>query len=125
MSTKMALEGIKVIDGSQVAAVPIAARNLGDFGADVIHVENTEGGDYMRVFQETTSETGGAPVSDFNYCWETYNRNKRSMSLDLNHIPAAALLSPQKDSPNSKSVMPMGPKICSPTYSLSVLPVAL
>ena len=34
----MALEGIKVIDCSQVAAVPIAARNLGDFGADVIHV---------------------------------------------------------------------------------------
>jgi len=36
----MALEGIKVIDCSQVAAVPMAARILGDFGADVIKIEN-------------------------------------------------------------------------------------
>ena len=40
MTTPMALEGIKVIECSQLAAVPICARNLGDFGADVIHVEN-------------------------------------------------------------------------------------
>ncbi len=79
----MALEGIKVIDCSQVAAVPIAARNLGDFGADVIHVENPDGGDYFRIFQETTSESGGAAPSDFNYGWENFNRNKRSMTLDL------------------------------------------
>lgn len=34
------LEGIKVIDLSQVAAVPMCARFLADFGADVIHVEH-------------------------------------------------------------------------------------
>ena len=79
----MALEGIKVIDCSQVAAVPIAARNLGDFGADVIHVENPTTGDYFRVFQETTVESGQACPSDFNYGWEAFNRNKRSMTLDL------------------------------------------
>jgi formyl-CoA transferase len=45
-----ALEGIKVIDCSQVAAVPMAARHLGDFGADVIHIENPTTGDYWRVF---------------------------------------------------------------------------
>jgi crotonobetainyl-CoA:carnitine CoA-transferase CaiB-like acyl-CoA transferase len=46
MST--ALKGIKVIDCSQVAAVPMCARILGDFGADVIHVENPVTGDYWR-----------------------------------------------------------------------------
>ncbi len=79
----MALEGIKVIDCSQVAAVPIAARHLGDFGADVIHVENPTTGDYFRVFQEATSEAGGCAPCDFNYGWEAFNRNKRSMTLDL------------------------------------------
>jgi len=78
-----ALEGIKVIDCSQVAAVPIAARNLGDFGADVIHVENPTTGDYFRVFQETTTETGGGAPSEFNYGWEAFNRNKRSITVDL------------------------------------------
>lgn len=38
-----ALEGIKVVDLSQVAAVPMAARHLADFGADVIHIENLVG----------------------------------------------------------------------------------
>lgn len=79
----MALEGIKVIDCSQVAAVPIAARHLGDFGADVIHVEHPVTGDYWRAFQEAQTESGGACPSDFDYNWENFNRNKRSITLDL------------------------------------------
>ncbi len=55
----MALEGVKVIDCSQVAAVPIAARHLGDFGADVIHVEHPVTGDFWRGFQEAQTEGGG------------------------------------------------------------------
>jgi crotonobetainyl-CoA:carnitine CoA-transferase CaiB-like acyl-CoA transferase len=46
-----ALKGIKVIDVSQVAAVPICARHLGDFGADVLHIENPKTGDSWRVLQ--------------------------------------------------------------------------
>jgi len=88
----MALEGIKVIDCSQVAAVPIAARNLGDFGADVIHVENPTTGDYFRIFQETTSASGGCAPSDFNYGWENFNRNKRSMTLDLKKENGRAIM---------------------------------
>jgi len=81
---RMALEGVKVIDCSQVAAVPIAARHLGDFGADVIHVEHPVTGDFWRGFQEAQTEGGGgASPSDFNYNWEAFNRNKRSMTLNL------------------------------------------
>jgi crotonobetainyl-CoA:carnitine CoA-transferase CaiB-like acyl-CoA transferase len=79
----MAFEGIKVIDCSQVAAVPIAARILGDFGADVIHIENPTTGDYWRVFKDAQAEQGGGCPSDFDYNWENYNRNKRSCTVDL------------------------------------------
>jgi len=70
------LEGIKVIDISQVIAGPIAARHLADFGADVIHVENPQTGDSWR----------GQPVdvvSEIDYNWEAWNRNKQSIAVDL------------------------------------------
>jgi crotonobetainyl-CoA:carnitine CoA-transferase CaiB-like acyl-CoA transferase len=78
-----ALEGIKVIDVSQVAAVPVAARHLADFGAEVIHVENPATGDFWRTYQAGQGRgTAGVP-SDINYNWENFNRNKRSLTLDL------------------------------------------
>jgi len=77
-----ALEGIKVIDISQVVAVPIGARHLGDFGADVIHVEHPQRGDFWRSHQ--AGQGGGNGVaSEVNYNWESFNRNKRSLALDL------------------------------------------
>ena len=79
----MALDGIKVIDCSQVAAVPMAARILGDFGADVIHIENPTTGDYWRYFKDAQAEQGGGCPSEFDYNWENFNRNKRSCTVDL------------------------------------------
>ena len=82
------LEGIKVVDLSQVAAVPMAARHLADFGADVIHVEPPLTGDSWRYFRPGSSMYG-PPGSDVaaagyvDYNWENYNRNKRSVSIDL------------------------------------------
>ena len=79
----IALEGLKVIDCSQVAAVPMCARHLGDFGADVIHIENPTTGDYWRVFKDAQASQGTGCPSDFDYNWENYNRNKRSVTVDL------------------------------------------
>jgi len=79
----MALEGIKVIDVSQVAAVPMCARHLADFGADVLHIENAATGDSWRNLQ---AGAGGGPAgipSDLPYNWEAFNRNKRSVAIDL------------------------------------------
>lgn len=76
------LEGIKVIDLSQVAAVPMAARYLADFGAEVIHIEHPVRGDFWRTLQAGQGGTSGAP-SDIPYVWETYNRNKRSLTTDV------------------------------------------
>jgi crotonobetainyl-CoA:carnitine CoA-transferase CaiB-like acyl-CoA transferase len=81
--TIMALEGIKVLDVSQVAAVPMCARHLADYGADVLHIENAVTGDSWRNLQ---AGHGGGPAgipSDIPYNWEAFNRNKRSVAIDL------------------------------------------
>ena len=38
------LEGVKVLDFSRIGAGPIGAQMLGDLGADIIKVEDVEGG---------------------------------------------------------------------------------
>jgi crotonobetainyl-CoA:carnitine CoA-transferase CaiB-like acyl-CoA transferase len=47
---RLPLSGITVIDCGQVIAGPTAAMLLGDFGAEVIKVENPGGGDQIRNF---------------------------------------------------------------------------
>jgi crotonobetainyl-CoA:carnitine CoA-transferase CaiB-like acyl-CoA transferase len=88
---KMALEGIKVIDVSQVIAVPVAARHLADFGAEVIHVEHPEHGDSWRGFLAGVG--GGSSVaSNIDYNWEAWNRNKKSLTLDLGSETGRAII---------------------------------
>ena len=66
-----ALAGIRVIDAGQIIAGPFAATLLGEFGADVIKVEQPGIGDAARGAQ------GNAPEFAQN------SRNKRSVTLDL------------------------------------------
>ena len=47
MSTKLALEGVRVIELCNVAAGPFCGMLLADMGADVIKVENPNGGDTL------------------------------------------------------------------------------
>jgi crotonobetainyl-CoA:carnitine CoA-transferase CaiB-like acyl-CoA transferase len=86
-----ALKGIKVIDVSQVAAVPMCARHLADFGADVIHIENPKSGDSWRGVQEGHGGNAG-PYSKINYNWEHYNRNKKSITVDLSSDEGKAII---------------------------------
>ena len=79
------LEGIKVIDISRVAAAPMCARHLADFGADVIHIENPRTGDFFRTYLASMQELHAAAPSEFDYLWENYNRNKRSATIDIAH----------------------------------------
>jgi crotonobetainyl-CoA:carnitine CoA-transferase CaiB-like acyl-CoA transferase len=87
-----ALEGIKVIDISQVAAVPMCARHLADFGADVIHIERPVIGDSWRFYQTNQMAAMNAAPSPINYNWEVYNRNKRSIALDLKYKSGRKIL---------------------------------
>lgn len=76
------LEGIKVVEMAQVAAGPMAGRLLADWGAEVIHIEHPVRGDIYRS-QSAGHRGGRAIVSDINYNIENYNRNKKSISLDM------------------------------------------
>ncbi|MGE3918062.1 MAG: CaiB/BaiF CoA transferase family protein, partial [Hyphomicrobiaceae bacterium] len=75
------LAGVTVLDLSRVLAGPYCGLMLADMGADVIKIENTDGGDDTRNFTEP-SYNG---VSTY---FLTMNRNKRSVALDLK-APAA------------------------------------
>ena len=67
------LHGIRVVELSTMITAPFAGMLLADMGADVIKVENPDGGDPFRQY-------GGGDYSA-QFC--SYNRNKRSVALSL------------------------------------------
>ena len=72
----MPLSDIRVVECGQVIAGPLAGTFLGDLGADVVKVEPHRG----ELFRTDRRRLDGEP---FNPGFELYNRNKRSLSLDL------------------------------------------
>ena len=73
---KLPLQGIKVIDFSQILAGPFCTMLLADMGADVVKVEKPNGGDDTRRY--------GPPfIEGESAAFLTLNRNKRSIVLDL------------------------------------------
>ena len=78
------LSGIKVLDLGTMIAGPVAATLLGDFGAEVVKVEQPQGGDPMR---------GIGPFADGESLWfNVEGRNKKSLALDLRLAEGQALL---------------------------------
>jgi crotonobetainyl-CoA:carnitine CoA-transferase CaiB-like acyl-CoA transferase len=67
------LQGVRVVELSTMITGPLAGMLLADLGASVIKIESREGGDPFRYFR------GGFYGGHFI----SYNRNKRSLSLDL------------------------------------------
>ncbi|MCB2077469.1 MAG: CoA transferase [Novosphingobium sp.] len=74
------LEGIKIVEVAMWAFVPACGGMLSDLGADVIKVEPPTG-DPLRGLQIGSIGNGSGPKID--YSWESYNRGKRSITLDL------------------------------------------
>lgn len=72
---KQALQGMRVVDLTQVLAGPYCTMVLGDMGADVIKVEKAGGGDDTRKM--------GPYINEESYMYMMVNRNKRGMCLDL------------------------------------------
>src|SRR3954468_12783601 len=70
-----ALAGIRVVEVGNFMAAPFCTLQLGDLGADVVKVENPDGGDQVRA---TAPFIGGESSSFIRL-----NRNKRSLALDL------------------------------------------
>ena len=76
-----ALDGLLVVDFTRVVAGPACTQTLADFGAEVIKIENPEGGDDTRAYEH--AEIGGESAA-----YLSLNRNKRGIALDLT-APAA------------------------------------
>ena len=70
------LAGVRVLDLTRVLAGPYCAMVLADMGADVIKVENPDGGDESRGFLQPD-------YYGHSTYFLTVNRNKRSVALDL------------------------------------------
>ena len=69
------LEGVKVLDLTNIMAGPYCAMVLGDLGAEVIKIENFPEGDSSRRFDPK--------VNGESYCFAVLNRNKKSLALDM------------------------------------------
>jgi crotonobetainyl-CoA:carnitine CoA-transferase CaiB-like acyl-CoA transferase len=71
-----ALDGLLVVDFTRVVAGPACTQTLGDFGAEVIKIENPEGGDDSRHYEH-------ADLAGESAAFISLNRNKRGIALDL------------------------------------------
>ena len=76
-----ALDGLLVVDFTRVVAGPACTQTLADFGAEVIKIENPDGGDDTRHYEH--AEIGGESAA-----FLSLNRNKRGIALDFTN-PAA------------------------------------
>ena len=69
------LDGVRVVEFATLAAGPMVGTALGEFGAEVIKVEQPGAGDPMRTWGERREGIG--------LVWKSVSRNKRCVTLDL------------------------------------------
>ena len=88
MNSSSPLEGVRVLAVEQYGAGPWATMLLADLGAEVIKVENPgSNGDIGRYVPPYTAE------QDSIY-FQSFNRNKKSITLDLQHERTREVLHP-------------------------------
>jgi len=79
-----ALDGLLVVDFTRVVAGPACTQTLADFGAEVIKIENPDGGDDTRHYEH-------ADLAGESAAFVSLNRNKRGIALDLAKPEARAV----------------------------------
>ncbi len=78
------LEGVRVLDLTNVMAGPYCTMVLGDMGAEVIKVEAFPDGDASRRFDPK--------INDESYCFAVLNRNKKSLAIDMKDPRGKAII---------------------------------
>lgn len=78
------LEDVLIVDVSQALSGPYATQILADMGAEVIKVENPKRGDLTRVLPPE--------YGDVSAYFASLNRNKRSVTIDLNDPDGQAIV---------------------------------
>ena len=77
------LSGLRILEIGHFVAAPFCTRLLADLGAEVIKIE-PPGGDPVRQW--------GKQINGQSLWWSLHGRNKRSMTLNLKHPKAAAIV---------------------------------
>jgi itaconate CoA-transferase len=78
------LQGITVVSLEQAVAAPFTTRQLADLGARVIKIERPQVGDFARSYDQTVLGQSS------HFVW--LNRSKESLTLDVKHANAKAIL---------------------------------
>jgi crotonobetainyl-CoA:carnitine CoA-transferase CaiB-like acyl-CoA transferase len=94
------LSGIRVVDLTRILAGPFCTMLLADMGADVVKIETPGEGDPVR--------RQGAVRDGISWYFAAFNRNKRSLTLNLRHAEGRAVRSaPQKPQPRPCLLQPL------------------
>jgi len=78
------LDGVTVVSLEHAIAAPFCTRQLADMGARVIKIERPNVGDFARAYDERVKGMSS------HFVWT--NRSKESLTLDLKHPDADAIL---------------------------------
>src|SRR5207253_9270486 len=78
------LDGVTVVTLEHAIAAPFCTRQLADLGARVIKVERPGSGDFARGYDERVRGMAS------HFVWT--NRSKESLTLDIKHPKAQAIL---------------------------------
>lgn len=81
------MAGVTVVAMEQAVAAPMCTRVLADFGARIIKVENPNGGDFARAYDDVVNGPGGL-AAHFVWC----NRGKESVTLNTKSPAGVELL---------------------------------
>ncbi len=84
---KLALEGVRILDFTQMMLGPLCTQTLADMGADVVKIERPGDGEWMRRMPMI-----GQFVGDDSAAFHAFNCNKRSVTVDLKNPDGIALL---------------------------------
>src|SRR3984957_7587297 len=77
------LHGLRVVDAATLVAGPMVATALGEFGADVVKVEQPGVGDPLRTWGHRKDGVG--------LVWKSCSRNRRCITLDLRQVEGQEL----------------------------------
>jgi crotonobetainyl-CoA:carnitine CoA-transferase CaiB-like acyl-CoA transferase len=118
--THTPLAGLRVIDVGTRIAAPFCAGLLGEMGAEVIKVEQPDGGDFMR----TIGPFVDTPEGPYSLFWAVEGRGRKGVTLDLRQgdgqalfrrLAATADVVCENFRPGTLERWSVGPSDCEPT----------
>jgi crotonobetainyl-CoA:carnitine CoA-transferase CaiB-like acyl-CoA transferase len=114
------LAGLRVIDVGTRISAPFCAGLLGEMGAEVIKVEQPDGGDFMRTIGPFAVGPDG---EDYSMWWAVEGRGRKGVTLDLRQsdgqelfrrLVATADVVCENFRPGTMEAWNVGPEQCDP-----------